>query len=243
MSVSTVSSSSVQALLKLAQLRAASTTTASSASSTTASTEDTVAFSADALWLSQTQGTDPLRSDLSDLGDLLSSGDVDGARSAFASIQQKLAQGPGGTDGGPLGTTFSALGTALDSGDTAAIQKAWDALQDKLKTGPSQGGGPRAGQDPFQQDLQALGSLVSGGDLEGARKAYAEMTEKMKQGPGGTSPDTSWQDLSEALDAGDLQAASTALATFPGQTSGSGGTLTAAGLQALLQYGRQASAL
>lgn len=85
------------------------------------------------------QKDDSLRQSLrsfKQLADSLKSSDLEGARKAFASLQQSLQQGTGqtqngeqsSTQGGPQITMLQQLGKALDAGDLAGAQKMFENL-------------------------------------------------------------------------------------------------------------------
>ena len=70
----------------------------------------------------------------------LASGDLAGAKSAFATVQllnQSLSGASGATTGTQLSTDMTALGSALNAGDLSSAQAAFATVQNDLKNSPS----------------------------------------------------------------------------------------------------------
>jgi hypothetical protein len=193
--------------------------TSASGSSSADSTADTLSLSLQALMMSsQAQGTNPFQTDFDNLGSLIQSGDLEGAKKAYAAMQEKLqAHGSDGGRNDAMSESFAAIGKALDSGDTSAAQSAWSAMQTQLQSMGGPGGG--TGGNPFEQDMTQLGTLLDAGDVEGAKSLYQTMQSRMKshQPPpqggqsgsssGGTGAASGLSAIGEALDSDDLSAA------------------------------------
>lgn len=131
MNISSVGAS--QSLDLMALLSKKRRTSTSGANDTDATT-DTLSLSMQAQVLAQSQGANPFRADFENLGKLIDSGDLDGAKKAYAAMQEKLqdhASDRSGTD--PMADGFAALGRALDSGDTTAAQSAWTTLMKEMQ--------------------------------------------------------------------------------------------------------------
>ena len=94
--------------------------------------------------LSQQYQQNPLqqiRKDFKQLASALQSGDLSGARSAYASIEQLLpanqsssSSATGSNGSNAIQSDFASLGQALQSGDLSEAQSAFGQLQSDLKT-------------------------------------------------------------------------------------------------------------
>lgn len=192
----------------------------SGGSTDTDATSDSLTLSLSAQVLSQAQGSNPFQTDFDNLGSLIDSGDLAGAKKAYAAMQAKMqahSASDGSTD--PLADAFTAIGKALDSGDATAAKSAFAAMQTQLST-MGGAGASQSGTDPFQQDMAKLGKLIDSGDLAGAksllqtiesrRQAHQPPTSSASQSASGTDASTSFSALSSALQAGDLSSAQAA---------------------------------
>lgn len=79
-----------------------------------------------------------LKQNFNDLGNALSSGNLDDAKKAFAKLQKNA---PSGGDG-KSPSEIDDLKKALDSGDLKAAQEAYSKIQEKMSQGPPAGGKP-----------------------------------------------------------------------------------------------------
>ena len=149
MSVSSIQSSSVSSLEYLSLLatqKKASTTSSGSSSDST----DTLTLSLQAQVLAQGQssGSNPFQADFENLGSLLQSGDLAGAKALYTTMQAKLqghrppppsdssnssSSSSSSSSGSSLDTSLAAIGTALNSGDLSAAQDAWTSLMQDLQ--------------------------------------------------------------------------------------------------------------
>jgi hypothetical protein len=214
MQVSSVGASqSLDLVSLLAARRRAATSTGTSSDATT----DTLTLSLQAQVLAQPAGADSFQTDFDALGTALQSGDLNAAKKAYATMQEKLKahQPPGGGDD-PMGSSFAAIGKALDTGDTSTAQSAWSSLKTQFA---SMGGSGRT--NPFEQDLNALGKLIDAGNLDGAKSLFKTMQSRMQahraSAQNSSTRDTSTQDgtdvdsafsaLGSALQSSDLSSA------------------------------------
>jgi hypothetical protein len=87
---------------------------------------------------SPTNGSNSFRTDFSQLADALNSGDLSGARSAFAALQQlqpgrfgaaSSSSASGASATSPISTDIATLSKALQSGDLTGAQAAFQKLQ------------------------------------------------------------------------------------------------------------------
>lgn len=115
------------------------------------------------------RGSANLQQVLQTLQSSLSSGDVDGAQSAFATLQnlnQSLATASGSSlsSNSQLSTDLSALGSALTSGDLSTAQSAFATVQSDLKSSnsPSQTDGINAASQSVQLVAGILSTLNLG---------------------------------------------------------------------------------
>ncbi|MBI1754014.1 MAG: hypothetical protein HY014_10035 [Acidobacteria bacterium] len=214
MTVSAIGSSqSLDLVSLLATKRRASSTGASSGGD---AATDSLSLSLTAQAMARPQGSNPFQTDLENLGKLIDSGDLSGAKKAYAALQEKMqAHRPaeGGDD--PLAGAFTAIGEALDSGDETAAKTAFQSLQTQLASLGAPGAG-QSGSNPFEQDLTQLGKRIDSGDLSGAKALFQTMQARMKahQPPpqegsqnGGRSALSA---IGTALDAGDLSSTQSA---------------------------------
>lgn len=216
MQVSTVGASQSLDLISLLAARRRATT---SSGTTTDATTDTLTLSLQAQLLGQPAGASSFQTDFDALGTALQSGDLEAAKKAYATMQEKLKahQPPGGGDD-PMGSAFAAIGEALDSGDTTAAQSAWGNLKTQLA---SMGGS--GGTRPFEQDMNALGKLIDAGNLDGAKSLFKTMQSRMHahrasaqngSTQDGTDAASAFSALDSALQSGDLSSAQKAWQTL-----------------------------
>ena len=133
MNISSVSSSSqMQELLALLAPSAKSSASSSDSalSSLLGSQSDSLSISPDGQRMSKSQGSDPFKADLENLGKLIDSGDLAGAKKAFATMKEKMDVHKGDKpENNPMASEFAALGKALDSDDTTSAKAAWSSIQ------------------------------------------------------------------------------------------------------------------
>ena len=135
MNISSIGSYSVQAL----NLFATSVSNGSGGGTDTSGSAldagtDLLSISAQAQWASRSQSAHPFKTDFEHLGALISSGDLTGAKQAYAAMQEKMQahpRGPGDSD--PMASDFAAIGKALAAGDATSAQSAWNALETQLQ--------------------------------------------------------------------------------------------------------------
>jgi ribosomal protein S20 len=153
------------------------------------------------------QGAQQFQTDFSSLGSALQSGDLAGAKKAYAALQNDIqANQPVGGGNDPLAQEFAAIGKALDSGDTKAAQAAYDSMNtqmDKMASmmkskmsGSTEGG---SGTNSIGQDMDELGKLIDSGNLDGAKSLLKSMESKMKDHQHSTQ-DTQSQSSSSSTD-------------------------------------------
>lgn len=156
MSVSSVSSSSTSSNLQqlMALMASSASSTESLFASSSDSNSDSVSFSITGMTLAA-RGSDPFKTDFDNLGDLISSGDLEAAQEAYAAMAEKM-QSHGDDD--PMASDFEAIGDALESGDLEAAQSAWSTMQTKLEN--FRGGMGAPGSNPLKADMDTLGDLL-----------------------------------------------------------------------------------
>lgn len=142
------------------------------------------------------------------LGKDLTSGNLSGAQSDFASLQQAFTQSTSGSStASPVAQAFQQLSTDLKSGNLSGAQTDYTTLQQDLQSQSPHlhnhhkmrtGGGPD--QNPQNQILNQLGQDLSSSNLNAAQQAYASLQ----------------QALGIATGASGTNAAALSLATLPG---------------------------
>lgn len=149
----------------------------------------------------ETSGSDPreqMKKAFDDLGSALSSGSLDDAKAAFATLQENAPN----DDNTP--SEITDLKNALDSGDLQAAQQAYSQIKQKMSQGPPAGGAPPPGGQPVAAQGGAQGSEESSSSTsttydkmdankDGTVSAQEEFTYKLKH-PG--EEDTSKQSTS-----------------------------------------------
>jgi hypothetical protein len=179
-----------------------------------------------------------IRQDFNQLSTALQSGDLSGAQSAYASIQQLLQGGANSTTANPSNTIqndFSALGQALQTGDLSQAQSAFSQLQQDFQATRKEQATPEV-RDQYvasssqstltpaqqvQQEYAQLASALRSGNLSGAQSAFSSLQQALQnQGtPNSSSTNSSgssntisndFNALGQALSSGNLTQAQSA---------------------------------
>ncbi|MGP0071704.1 MAG: hypothetical protein ACLPWF_07190 [Bryobacteraceae bacterium] len=155
-----------------------------------------------------------IQQDFKQLASDLQSGDMSGAQSAYASIEQLLpanqssSSSPTGSNGSStIQNDFAALGQALQSGDLSQAQSAFSQLQSDFKAASQSAQALPQREDQYvgssaqqglsvaqqvQQDYAQLASSLQAGDLSGAQSAFASLQQAL-QSQGASSTQSSTQ--------------------------------------------------
>jgi outer membrane protein assembly factor BamD (BamD/ComL family) len=175
-----------------------------------------------------------IKQDFQQLASALQSGNLSGAQSAYANIQQ-LLQGSQGSSASNTSSTstgsntlqndFLALGQALQSGDLSTAQNAFAQLQSDFQASRQSGGAGAAPgtqaqgdqyvasqeQNPAEQALQdytQLASDLQSGNLTGAQSDYANLQQLVQAYQGPAKSDSAIQSdfatLGQDLQSGNL---------------------------------------
>ena len=110
----------------------------------------------------QASNSTQLKQALQSLQNTLASGDLNGAQSAFQTLQtlyQNAATASGSSLSSQLSTDLTALGSALTSGDLSTAQSAFATLQSDLKSSPSPSQTNET--NAASQSLQLVDALLS----------------------------------------------------------------------------------
>lgn len=207
MNISSVgASSSLDLISLLSKQRRAS----GSGESGTDATSDSVSLSMQAQFM---QGAAQLQADFQNLGSAIQSGDLESAKKAYATMQDKMSshRPPSGGDD-PMAQDFAALGKALDSGDTQAAQSAYKAMQTKMDQMKSMMGASSSSTS-MGQDMDELGKLIDSGNLNAAKSLFKSMQSKMRthqattQKAQATDLESLFSSLGTALNSNDLSSA------------------------------------
>ena len=220
MNISSVGASNSLDLISL--LSKQSRSSGSGGSTGSDPTSDSISLSMQAQFM---QGAQQFQTDFQDLGSKIQSGDLEGAKKAYAAMQDKIKghQPPGGGDD-PMAQGFAAIGKALDSGDTKAAQSAYQSMQTKMESmasmmksmmdGSTNGG---SSTNSIGQDMDQLGKLIDSGNLDSAKSLFKSMQSKMKahsnqsaqsQSAGSsTDIESLFSSLGKSLDSNDLSSA------------------------------------
>ena len=189
-----------------------------------------------------------VRKDFAALGKALNSGDLQGAQSAFQTLQTDMqAAGQSGTGANSqFSTDLGAVGAALfptsGQGSITAAQTAFNALQSDMQQAQQtqkahhhhhhhHGGGTQNAQNTTSNplsDLAAIGNALQSGNLSGAQSAFQTLQQDMgTSGAQSTTatPGTDLTALSSALQNSDLPGAQTAFNTLMQDLQNSIGTL------------------
>jgi hypothetical protein len=154
-----------------------------------------------------------IQQDFKQLASDLQSGDLSGAQSAYASIEQLLPanQSSSGSATGSNGSSaiqsdIASLGQALQSGDLSGAQSAFSQLQSDLQTAAQSAQTPPQAEDQYvgrssqqglsvakqvQQDYAQLASSLQSDDLAGAQSAFTNLQQALQsQGTSTTQSST-----------------------------------------------------
>ncbi|MGA3196000.1 MAG: hypothetical protein ABSD39_13445 [Terriglobales bacterium] len=134
------------------------------------------------------------------LGQDLMSGNLSGAQSDFATLQQALSQSGASTSASstsnPVTQAFQQLSSDLTSGNLSAAQKDYSSIQQNLESDlhlhnhhrVRMGGGGEPGQTPGQtSNLQSplqLGQDLSASQMTAAQQAYASLQNALGSATG-----------------------------------------------------------
>jgi len=143
-----------------------------------------------------------LGKDFQSLAKALSSGDLSSAKTAFASIQTDIQNGPGGSASSSTSASGSssssnpmqALADALKNGNLQDAQQAFAALQQSGKghhhhhhkgsgagsTDSSTDGSGSSAANGIQSDFKALATALSSGSLTDAQSAFSTLQSDFK---------------------------------------------------------------
>jgi|GEM_PF-2004394 hypothetical protein len=160
-----------------------------------------------------------LGQDFQSLAKALSSGDLGSAKTAFASIQTDIQNGPGGSASASTSSSSSsgsssstnplqALAAALKSGNLQDAQQAFAALQQSGKghhhhhhkesgtasansTDSSNSANGTGSGNGIQSDFKALATALSSGSLSDAQTAFSTLQSDFKNNPPPAPPDPS----------------------------------------------------
>jgi hypothetical protein len=145
-----------------------------------------------------------LQADLKQLDSSLTSGDLDAARSDYATITSRLPTDARAQDT-ELASALSAVGAALDSGDLDAAREALANVQTAVKKHAAQGpppppppdaqgtsasDGTTGVEDPIEELLSQLQDSLESNDLDSAKSTYERLDGFLKT-LNGTSSDGS----------------------------------------------------
>ncbi|MFZ3264429.1 MAG: hypothetical protein WA172_10550 [Terriglobales bacterium] len=125
-------------------------------------------------------------SQLQQLGQDLTSGNLSAAQSDFATLQQAFTQPsavPTSSTSNPVTQAFQQLSSDLQSGNLTAAQKDYSTIQQDLQS-PSRHlhmhhrmQPDSSNQNPLLQDLNQLGQDLSASNLTAAQQAYASLQQ------------------------------------------------------------------
>jgi len=187
------------------------------------------------------------QSDLQQLGQDLTSGNLANAQQDYAALQSLGQSGPF-TSGDVFASTgreqdFTAVGQALQSGNLSAAQQAFSQLESTFQ---SQSSGSTSGTSPAnsiydqlqtyrqdrQADLQQLSKDLAAGNLTAAQQDYQTLVALGQNGPskngnvfGNSQREQDFSAIGQALQSGDLTGAQQALAQLEA-TFGQGSSST-----------------
>jgi DNA-binding FadR family transcriptional regulator len=161
-----------------------------------------------------------IKQDFQQLASALQSGDLSGAQSAYANIEQVLGANSGSSTAttsssgsSTLQNDFAALGQALQSGDLSTAQSAFSQLQSDVQASRQSSGAQFAaptqtraqgndqyvssgsqGQNPIEEALQDYTQLagdLQSGNLTGAQSAYSNLQQLIQAYSGSSTSATS----------------------------------------------------
>jgi hypothetical protein len=186
-----------------------------------------------------------LSQDFQSLVQALSSGNLEEARKAFATLQQNASANQQGSSDDPLSKDLAGVGSSLESGDLQQAQDKLTKIEEKLSHRPEGPPPPRQGeassaQDQLQQDLASLGSALESGNLEDAQQALATLQTNLGNSVKEQSAAASHPHRQHAATAASETTDSVAAASTANSTNGLGDTLQAAILTYLKSSSRSA---
>ena len=128
-----------------------------------------------------------VKSDFSQVGQDLQSGNLSQAQADFATLQKDLPQQSGQNPSGQIGQDFTNLAQALQSGNLSQAQQAFSTTQNDLQSAGQahhhhhhHGGG--GGQNSaISQDFTQLGQALQSGDLSSAQSAFSTLQNDLQQ--------------------------------------------------------------
>lgn len=177
-----------------------------------------------------------IRQDFGQLANALENGDLNGAQSAYANIEQVLQTASGAsssTGSDTLQNDFATLGQALQSGDLSQAQSAFAQLQNDAAGGSALTTPQTVSQTPPQttdlyvpaatqaqnpaeeavQDYSQLANSLQNGNLAGAQSAYSNLQQLIQAYQGPSNSDSAIQNdfaaLGQDLQNGNLTGAQT----------------------------------
>jgi hypothetical protein len=126
------------------------------------------------------------------LGEDLQSGNLSGAQTDFATLQQMAPQGTSSTSStssNPLQQAFQQLGQDLQSGNVSAAQQDCSNIQQDFQNIAQRahghhhhhGGGNESEMSQISQAFQQLGQALQSGNLSGAQQAYTTLQQEIQQ--------------------------------------------------------------
>lgn len=155
-----------------------------------------------------TQGTQnnyqQLQQDFQQLGSDLSSGNLSGAQSDFAAIQQLV---PGmasqAQSQSNIATAFNKLSSDLQSGNLSAAQQDYATLQQDMKNAHGHhhhmhSGGANA-STTISQIFSQLGQALQAGNMSAAQQAYTTLQQDFSQFASGSGSSAASQVISTGL--------------------------------------------
>jgi iron uptake system EfeUOB component EfeO/EfeM len=125
--------------------------------------------------------------DLQTVGSALQSGDLAGAKKAFADLQQLMPNSSTSNQTQNAFTTdLNAVGQALQSGSVSDAQAAYGKLQQDMQSvqghhhhhhHKASSTSQSSDQNPLTTDFQTLAQALQSGDLSGAQTAFAQLQQ------------------------------------------------------------------
>ena len=130
------------------------------------------------------------------LGQDLQSGNVSGAQSDFATLQQSAPQASSSSQSAsPIAQAFNQLATDLEAGNTTAAQQDYSTIQQDFQNQGAQmhhhhhhhhgGGGSQS--NAIEQMFQQLGRDLQSGQLSAPQQAYGALQQDLQQFAGVTA--------------------------------------------------------
>lgn len=132
------------------------------------------------------------RQEFQQLGQDLQSGNLSGAQSDFATLQQNTSQTSSALQSSsPVTQVFSKLSQDLQSGNLTAAKSDYSTLQQDLQTQAAQGQSVHGrhhhhhassgGANAISQLFNELGSALQSGNLASAQQAYSSLQQDLTQ--------------------------------------------------------------